>query len=40
MCFDSAGTNLWIGDDKGSISAFQFDAFTLKFTKTRKYNFK
>lgn len=36
MCFDSAGTNLWIGDDKGTISAFQFDAFTLKFTKTRK----
>ena len=36
MCFDSMGTNLWIGDSQGSISAFQFDIFTLKLNKTRK----
>lgn len=36
ICFDSMGTNLWVGDDSGSISAFQFDLFTLKLNKTRK----
>ena len=36
MCFDSSGTNLWIGDDRGFICAFTFDAFTLKLNKTRK----
>lgn len=36
MCFDSTGSNLWIGDDTGSISSFQFDAFTLKLNKTKK----
>lgn len=36
MCFDSMGTNLWVGDSSGSIAAFQFDIFTLKLNKTRK----
>lgn len=36
MTFDSTGSNVWIGDDKGSISAFHFDIFTLKLNKTRK----
>lgn len=36
MCFDSVGTNVWVGDSSGSISAFQFDIFTLKLNKTRK----
>ena len=36
MCFDSVGSNLWIGDDKGTITAFHFDAFTLKLNKTKK----
>lgn len=36
MCFDSTGTNIWIGDDKGTLTAFQFDVFTLKLNKTKK----
>ncbi len=36
MCFDSSGFNLWVGDDKGGISTFHFDLFTLKLTKKRK----
>lgn len=36
MCFDSSGFNLWIGDDKGGISTYGFDVFTLKLSKTRK----
>ena len=36
MCFDSMGTNVWVGDSTGSIAAFQFDIFTLKLNKTRK----
>jgi WD40 repeat protein len=36
ICFDSTGSNLWIGDDKGSIQSFHFDAFTLKLNKTKK----
>jgi WD40 repeat protein len=36
MCFDSTGTNIWIGDDKGTLTAFQFDIFTLKLNKTKK----
>jgi hypothetical protein len=36
MAFDSTGSNVWIGDDKGSISAFHFDILTLKLNKTRK----
>ncbi len=36
MAFDSTGSNVWIGDDQGSISAFHFDILTLKLNKTRK----
>ena len=36
LCFDSSGFNLWVGDDKGGISTFHFDVFTLKLSKTRK----
>lgn len=36
ICFDSTGSNLWIGDDNGSISSFQFDAYTLKLNKSKK----
>lgn len=36
MSFDSTGSNVWIGDDKGSISAFHFDILTLKLNKTKR----
>jgi WD40 repeat protein len=36
ICFDSGGFNLWAGDDKGGITTFHFDIFTLKLSKTRK----
>ncbi|CAF0943058.1 unnamed protein product [Brachionus calyciflorus] len=36
MCFDSTGSNLWVGDDTGSITSFQFNAYTLKLNKTKK----
>jgi WD40 repeat protein len=36
MCFDSSGFNLWVGDDKGGLTTFHFDIFTLKLSKTRK----
>lgn len=36
MAFDSTGSNVWIGDDKGSISAFHFDILTLKLNKTKR----
>lgn len=36
MAFDSTGSNVWIGDDKGAISAFHFDIFTLKLNKTKR----
>lgn len=36
MCFDSTGNNIWIGDDKGTLTAFHFDIFTLKLNKTKK----
>lgn len=36
MCFDSTGSNLWVGDDTGSISSFQFNPYTLKLNKTKK----
>jgi hypothetical protein len=36
MAFDTTGSNVWIGDDHGSISAFHFDILTLKLNKTRR----
>jgi len=37
MCFDAVGSNLWVGDNKGSINAFHFDMNTLKLTNTRQF---
>jgi len=36
ICFDSTGSTLWAGDDKGLINSFHFDAYTLKLSKMHK----
>ncbi|RNA10522.1 WD repeat-containing 13 [Brachionus plicatilis] len=36
MCFDSTGSNLWVGDNNGAVHLFQFNIYNLKLNKTKK----